>query len=68
MSPKELRFLIDLALLVPVTGFIVLLVYTQRRRSVGVWRVWFPCEGLPLAIGVYLVLAVLRGIFLLGTE
>jgi len=60
--------LIELGLLVPVTAFILFLVFTQRRASVGRWRVWFSCEGLPLAIGIYLGLAVLRALFLLGTE
>jgi len=68
MTAKELRFLIDLGLLIPVTAVIVFLVFTQRRTSVGGWRTWFACEGLPLGIGVYVGLALLRGLFMLGTE
>lgn len=68
VNAKELRFLIDLGLLVPVTAIILLLVYATRRRAVGRWRVWFPCEGLPLGIAIYVALALLRGVFLLGME
>jgi hypothetical protein len=68
MPAKQLRFLIDLGLLIPVTAIIVVVAFYQRRASVRQWRVWFPCEGLPLAIGIYVVLALLRGLFMLGGE
>lgn len=68
MTPKLQRFLIDLALLVPVTLVILLTIFGQRRRTIGRWRTWMACEGVPIGLLIFVILAVLRTVFLLSME
>lgn len=46
----------ELAVLFLITSALLFVVFRQRRRTIHSFRIWLWCEGLPMGLGIFVML------------